>query len=217
MLTNIEIRVGEESYGLTKDLFSIVRSVAKARPGTVAAEIIHLEGIAYGNLDDIKNPELGFYEVGNFGNLLTSFGFKLESYPETRGTQEWNQKRTRYMGAIEEAKAKGERLLDVPPLPPLEPTSWINSYGVADNLQQIKDYYKEFIDDSERIFVIGYSIITRDLENKGQGGGWRWHKWGPYIGEKTPTTEYLDDEPEIDQVIIFHIHELLKQHSRGEQ
>jgi hypothetical protein len=34
-------------------------------------------------------------------------------------------------------------------------------------------------------------------------GGWRWHKWGPYIGDKKPTREYLVNEPEIDAVYVF--------------
>lgn len=36
-------------------------------------------------------------------------------------------------------------------------------------------------------------------------GGWRWHKWGEYIGDHTPTAEYLYDEPEIERVYVVSI------------
>ena len=57
-------------------------------------------------------------------------------------------------------------------------------------------------------YVLGVTPVNRDLSNKGKGGGWRWRKWGPYIGVKTPTTEYLDDEPEIDSVLVYHLYEV---------
>jgi hypothetical protein len=38
-------------------------------------------------------------------------------------------------------------------------------------------------------------------------GGWRWHKWGVYIGNQEPTTEYIHDEPDIQEVYTFHIYQ----------
>jgi hypothetical protein len=40
------------------------------------------------------------------------------------------------------------------------------------------------------------------------GGGWRWHKWGPYIGTQEPKCEYIHDEPEIEEVFTYHVYEL---------
>lgn len=41
-------------------------------------------------------------------------------------------------------------------------------------------------------------------------GGWRWHKWGPYVGDKHPEHEYLHDEgPEITQATCFHVYRVL--------
>lgn len=81
-----------------------------------------------------------------------------------------------------------------------------NDFGVADSLDQILEYFKPEVEDHDSLFVIGATLVKRDLSNKGKGGGWRWHKWGPYIGTRERTTEYLDDEPEIDSVLVFHIY-----------
>lgn len=68
------------------------------------------------------------------------------------------------------------------------------TYGVADNIEQIKEYYKEEIADIEKKYVIALTPVWQDKTNKGKGGGWRWHKWGKYIGTLNPQCEYLDDE-----------------------
>ena len=38
--------------------------------------------------------------------------------------------------------------------------------------------------------------------------GWRWHKWGPYIGTQDPQCEYLADEPEIKEVFVYRFIQL---------
>lgn len=70
----------------------------------------------------------------------------------------------------------------------------LSGYGVADTIEQIKEYYKELIDDPNRKYAIEITPVFQDKENKGKGGGWRWHKWGPYIGTLNPQWEYIDDE-----------------------
>lgn len=82
-----------------------------------------------------------------------------------------------------------------------------DNYGVADNIGQIKYYYKNQIKDYSRKYVISISPVFRDLSNKGKGGGWRWHKWGKYIGTQEPTTQYLDDEENIESILCFSIFE----------
>ena len=68
------------------------------------------------------------------------------------------------------------------------------AYGVADNIEQILNYHKEeFIDTPEK-YILFYTKIYQHKENAGEWGGWRWHKWGPYIGNLNPQCEYLDDE-----------------------
>lgn len=81
------------------------------------------------------------------------------------------------------------------------------TYGIADNLQQIVDFYTA----NEDGFFKGNHVISsfevhRDSNNP--CCGWRWHKWGPYIGTQNPKCEYLNDEPEIEKVICFSIYKV---------
>lgn len=82
----------------------------------------------------------------------------------------------------------------------------LNAFGVADNLDQIKTYYAEPIADPVRTFVIGANTLHKHEQEP--LGGWRWHKWGEYIGTHTPQCEYLYDEPIIEQVVVFNIYEI---------
>lgn len=58
------------------------------------------------------------------------------------------------------------------------PTYHKSQYGVADSIEQIKEYYKDEIDDPNKKFFISLTPVFQDKENKYKGGGWRWHKWG---------------------------------------
>lgn len=79
----------------------------------------------------------------------------------------------------------------------------IESYGVADNIEQIKEKYKDQINSDAKIVI---SVTKMCKENQPEDGGWRWHKWGEYIGTREPQCEYLYDEPEIDSVFVFHVY-----------
>lgn len=83
----------------------------------------------------------------------------------------------------------------------------LNSYGVCDSPRQFIDRYKKALaDDAVRTFFCTFTHIAKDPSNRGQGGGWRWHKWGPYIGEGKPECEYLDDEDGFaDGVWVYHV------------
>ena len=80
----------------------------------------------------------------------------------------------------------------------------INEYGVCDHYTQILKQCPE-LKDPERVFLITLTPIKR--KNQPSSGGWRWHKWGPYIGTKTPKHEYLYDEDGIDEVFVYNIYE----------
>lgn len=75
------------------------------------------------------------------------------------------------------------------------------SYGLCDNASQVIQYYKKM--KAEGRFH-GNHIIT--LVVMGKGTGWRWHKWGAYIGNFDPSYEYFDDEEGIEAVYAFQIH-----------
>lgn len=84
--------------------------------------------------------------------------------------------------------------------------SYISSYGVCDDYSQILEKYKNFIYVPDRKFVIILCEIRKDQEP--QEGGWRWHKWGEYIGTQESQSEYIHDEPEIERVFVYHIYEI---------
>lgn len=79
------------------------------------------------------------------------------------------------------------------------------SFGVCDYPEQVIEKFPT-IKRSQRKFFITFSPIGK--EEQPEKGGWRWKKWGPYIGEKEPQEEYLYDEPEIEKVYTFHVFEV---------
>lgn len=81
-------------------------------------------------------------------------------------------------------------------------------YGVCDSLENLLSVYAEVLNHPVRKFLVTLTKVKREPENKGQGGGWRWHKWGPYIGAHEIQCEYLDDEEGIDHVFCFHVYEI---------
>ena len=103
----------------------------------------------------------------------------------------------------------------------------VNLYGVADNATQVirhleqslKDYF--FGNDLEEEFYLGKSLVkfielypeyklvllmTPHVNTKDcSWGGWRWHKWGEYIGVHEPQHEYLSCEQGIDYVLSYDL------------
>lgn len=79
----------------------------------------------------------------------------------------------------------------------------IGGYGVCDSPEQFTKRLGEALDKDPRQLVVS---LTHVPKVPGEEGGWRWHKWGEYIGEGKPTTEYLADESEFkDGVWVYHI------------
>ena len=85
------------------------------------------------------------------------------------------------------------------------PSGWY--YGVCDSVENLLERIPELVT-SEREFVVLLTEIDRDTQP--EEGGWRWHKWGDYIGTQTPTCEYIYDEPIIDLVYCYHIYERIQ-------
>lgn len=81
-------------------------------------------------------------------------------------------------------------------------------YGVCDNVEQVLERYKQWLELPGRKFCISFTKVTKS-EQESQYG-WRWHKWGEYIGTKEPRCEYLYDEDEnIQEIYCYHIYEIL--------
>lgn len=137
----------------------------------------------------------GVYHTGfNFNYDLKNYGYKINEYP-FQDLELWHKFMN--MDASPERDEIQERLFNGP-----------EDYGVCDNWEQIVDLWPEILT-SEREFIISVTLIEQDPDNRGGGGGWRWHKWGKYIGNFDHQCEYLDDEVGIDHVWTFHIIEIL--------
>ena len=84
------------------------------------------------------------------------------------------------------------------------PNTSVGSYGVCDSLENLLEKCPE-LEAPGREFVVTLTPIRKADEPA--NGGWRWHKWGEYIGAQEPQCEYIHDEPVIEQVFCFHIYE----------
>jgi hypothetical protein len=93
-----------------------------------------------------------------------------------------------------------------PNIEDLSDNVYFGEFGVCDNYKQILEQCPGLIT-SDRKFIISVTPILK--KEQSDWGGWRWHKWGEYIGNQKPTTEYIYDEPEIEKVYVYHIYELI--------
>ena len=81
------------------------------------------------------------------------------------------------------------------------------TYGVVDSPEQFDADFGQQMRDDARELAVFFTHIRKDPSNRGQGGGWRWRKWGEYLGHGTPQYEYLDDEEGFNNgVWVYHIH-----------
>lgn len=75
-------------------------------------------------------------------------------------------------------------------------------YGIADNASQILEAYPDIPDD----YII---LMTPMFSKKDEPcSGWRWHKWGRYLGVQERSCEYLNDEPNTDMIYCFSIRQI---------
>ena len=80
-------------------------------------------------------------------------------------------------------------------------------YGVSDNIQQVLNRFKDKIEDPNNKYVITFTPVSS--EEQPDKGGWRWHKWGEYIGTQNPEFEYLADEESIELIYCYHVYKLI--------
>lgn len=82
----------------------------------------------------------------------------------------------------------------------------MSDYGVADTPEQVIKYFHNEIADPDHTYLITVTAMYR--ADQPADGGWRWRKWGPYIGNHRIQYEYLYDEKDIEVVWCFHIYEV---------
>lgn len=84
---------------------------------------------------------------------------------------------------------------------------WFSSFGVVDHWSQLP--LKALDADSRNLLVYLGHIRRADQPER---GGWRWHKWGPYLGVHSPETsndfEYLYDAIDVVEVWTYHVVEV---------
>lgn len=90
----------------------------------------------------------------------------------------------------------------------------LECYGVCDTPEQFLVKYGDTLRADSRQLVVSFTHVHKE---PGTTDGWRWCKWGPYIGEGSPTTEYLADEKEFDSgVYCYQIYCLDEPEERNE-
>lgn len=85
--------------------------------------------------------------------------------------------------------------------------SYPASFFVDDSPQAVVDRLKDILTDADGDYFVTITHIRKDDQES--EGGWRWHKWGPYVGARDPQCEYLYDEPDIDGVVVAHIYQTM--------
>lgn len=73
---------------------------------------------------------------------------------------------------------------------------------VCDEPQQAVDFLK--LDEIDVPVFAAFVEVRRNEQPA--NGGWRWHKWGEYIGKHKPEHEYLYDEAGIDRVYTCSVY-----------
>lgn len=78
------------------------------------------------------------------------------------------------------------------------------SYGVCDTPEQFLSKFRKQLEGDPRQLCVSFCHISKESK-----GGWRWHKWGPYVGFGVPTCEYLAYEKEFENgVYVYSIYDV---------
>lgn len=81
--------------------------------------------------------------------------------------------------------------------------------GVCDSPEQFLKLHERNLEGCKERVAVFFTHVKKDPSNRGRGGGWRWHKWGEYIGEWQPECEYLDDEDGFENgIYVFRVHDI---------
>lgn len=83
-----------------------------------------------------------------------------------------------------------------------------DEYGMADNYEQLLKYYPELLNGDKKHIVLT-EWLYRDDENR--DSGFRYHKNGPYLGEKEIRSEYFNNDTHIDKILLFNILEVIEE------
>jgi hypothetical protein len=156
------------------------------------------EGILF--TDTFERVSEGIYKVDFFFGVLNDDLFNKDNFFDNWGREFWQTvAKPGYETETPEAEtlraAYFARLEDT-----TLPTS---SYGVCDSPEQILERFPRLATIPERLLI---TINEVRKEHQPDHDGWRWHKWGEYIGNKEIMHEYLADEDDsIESVFTYQI------------
>lgn len=74
--------------------------------------------------------------------------------------------------------------------------------GVVDSPEQLL----ELVDLDALPIPVAVTMVEIQRGDQPSSGGWRYHKWGPYLGTQNPQHEYLHDDTHIERVFTYHIY-----------
>lgn len=83
-------------------------------------------------------------------------------------------------------------------------------YGLCDNAEQVIKYYESLIANKELYMFSNYIITLTPMikEAQPERDGFRFHKWGQYLGvQDIESYEYIYDS-DIDLIYSFHIYQI---------
>lgn len=128
----------------------------------------------------------------------------LEEYREDPGMLEFLEEFSKHIwhdvGILETATCNPDTIFEV-----LHHRNWV-AYGVCDDYTQVVTHHADILQSADKYVV---HIVCIDKKYEPETEGWRWHKWGEYIGIHEPTTEYLYNEPHIDRVYVYSIYKIV--------
>lgn len=143
--------------------------------------------------NDGENPERLQEGVWLWPDFNPEYGVKEELASNSSVDLHWPRKNGSFWNLSMEARLNFLRERRV-----------ANPYGVCDHALNILTHpdYISILNSPDRRFTVFLTEVRR--EDQPEDGGWRWHKWGPYIGNYKPQHEYLYYE-KIDKVFVFKI------------
>lgn len=83
---------------------------------------------------------------------------------------------------------------------------YVEVSGLADNEDQVVEKFKHLADREEKFVIEMHPVYRKDEPDT---HGFRFHKWGSYIGDREITMEYLYDQTDMDVIYVFQIVPLL--------
>lgn len=181
-------------------------------------EMLHfLNSLCVNRFEDILNPlymvkgfedsPVGFYLTRwyNSENDLFIADMQVKDIQGSDDAWLFSKKRTSHRLELKYGKEKGVKGVNYA-------LSGLSKYGVCDNAHQVIAYYKPFwgelLNNQNKKYIVLMTPVLRAEEEA--VGGWRWHKWGKYIGNQKPQHEYLYDDKHIDLVFTYNIIEVEK-------